>query len=135
MVWNEIQSDVSEIESSGGSFGVHLGNLAQMHEVLFEEEMKSNAEQLIGGILFFTVTFAVAVGSVLLLGLAAAEAIIETYPGLPRSASILTVGAAMCLLAVIGATSGFYLFRKFSFVPRQSVQSLRETAKCLMQQS
>lgn len=131
MTWNELQSEISRIESTSGNLSQHLSNLATAHRALITKEVKEQKSRLTIATACFAGGIALALCGLLIIAISVAEAFSEGTD-MSRPTAYALVALLLLLAAGGAAVGGVLTIKKFSPVPHEGIQSFKETMACLI---
>lgn len=131
----ELQDEVRVLEHSGANIAKHIATLAQAHGALIENEVREGTKKLFFNAFLYLATLVLSISALLLLGIAAAELLVEHQPVyFSRAGSIALVGGVFSLGAILFGVIVSGRMKGFSLYPEKSLASFKETAECLLNQ-
>jgi uncharacterized membrane protein YqjE len=130
MLVQQLQADFGRIEDSTKRFSDHLKNLATAHGALLSNEVDEQKKRVTTGSALLGAGAIVALTTLLILSVAAAEVLIDTAE-ISRAAAYGIVGLVLLVITGVLAYTGISNLKQFSPVPNETLASLKETITCV----
>jgi hypothetical protein len=130
-VFSEFRNQFNNVEENAANIGSGMGNLADAHLELLDEEVSIQKERSVSAIALLGTGAVAAIVGAIFGSFALAQFLAERLDSVSMSGGFAIVGGLWLIAAPVFITLGMNAFKKISLLPSATISSLQESIKCL----
>lgn len=130
-MFTEVAQGIAKIGDTASETAKHMRLLGEAHLELAEEEFTFHSKRFFRGVALLGLAISLSLVALVMFSLGSITLIIAMWDGEHTSMAYFTIGIVWAVLALVLGQIGYHRLCDASPVPRATLESLKESLRCL----